>query len=249
MCQPTSLAAEYGARRSKSFDVEPGPVLANVVLADEINRAPAKVQSALLEVMAERQVTIGGVTMRAPDPFFVLATQNPIETEGVFPLPEAQRDRFLMRIPVETPSFTEEREIVARAALPRESAGPIVTSADVLELHRERADIWVPEPIVEYAIRVVQATRNPAAFDMEDLDGLIAVGASPRASIGLVHAAQALALIRNQALATAQDVYDVAYDVLNHRIVLSFDALADDVSVDEVLFELLTTVPAPTLVR
>jgi MoxR-like ATPase len=229
---------------TERFDVELGPVFANFVLADEINRAPAKVQSALLEVMAERQVSLAGVTHPVPRPFLVLATQNPIESEGVYPLPEAQRDRFLMRIPVDYPSAQEEHEIVDRARRPTVEPATLLSTDDVLRLQATAADIDVDPAVQDYAVRLVLATRHPAAHGVS-IEGLLAYGASPRASIGLVHAGRALALLRGRDHVLAQDVYDVAYDVLNHRLVLSFDAVADGVSVDDVLVALLTTVVAP----
>jgi MoxR-like ATPase len=227
------------------FDVELGPIFANFVLADEINRAPAKVQSALLEVMAERQVSIGGTTHRVPTPFLVLATQNPIESEGVYPLPEAQRDRFLMRVPVDYPSAAEEHEIVARASRVAETPDRVLSTDDVVDLQRRCAAVHVPSAVQDYAVRLVLATRSPAQHGLAELQGLLAYGASPRASIGLVHAGRALALLRGRAAVLAQDVYDIAYDVLNHRLVLSFDAVADGVTVDDVLVATLERVVAP----
>ncbi len=243
---PTDIVGTRIWRASREqFDVELGPVFANFVLADEINRAPAKVQSALLEVMQERQVTIGGQTHPAPSPFFVLATQNPIESEGVYPLPEAQRDRFLMRVPVDYPTAAEEREIVRRMEVDPPSAERILTIEDVAALQREADQVYVDPGVEEYAVRLVLATRDPHSFSLPNLEPLIAYGASPRASIGLVRAARGMALLRGRSYALPQDVYDVAYDVLNHRLILSYEALADAVSVDEVLVELLSTVPAP----
>ena len=233
---------------SERFDVELGPVFANFVLADEINRAPAKVQSALLEVMGERQVSIGGVTHRVPNPFLVLATQNPIESEGVYPLPEAQRDRFLMRVPVDYPTDAEEHDIVERAAQPAPPPATLLDAEDVVELQRIAAAVHVDPAVSDYAVRLVIASRRPADAGVPQVEGLLAYGASPRASLGLVAAARALALLRGRAYAVPQDVYEIAYDVLNHRLVLSFDALADGVTVDDVLVELLTEVPAPRLV-
>ena len=232
----------------EAFDTELGPVFANFVLADEINRAPAKVQSALLEVMAEHQVTIGGRTHRVPDPFLVLATQNPIESEGVYQLPEAQRDRFLMRVPVDYPAGPrQELEIVRRNA--EEAIAPVQVwdIAGVATAQAAARAVAVDPRVADYAVRLVLATRDPVAHGLTELDGLIAFGASPRASIGLVEGARALALLRGRGAATCQDVYDVAYDVLNHRLVLSFDAVADGVGVDEVLVHLLTRVVAPRI--
>jgi MoxR-like ATPase len=229
---------------TESFDVELGPVFVNFVLTDEINRAPAKVQSALLEVMAERQVSLGGISHPLPSPFLVLATQNPIESEGVYPLPEAQRDRFLMRIPVDYPTALQEHEIVERASRPPEVPQSILSTDDVKRLQQAAADVYVDPVVQDYAIRLVLATRHPAEHDVA-IEGLLAYGASPRASIGLIHAGRALALLRGRNHVLPQDVYDVAYDVLNHRLVLSFDAVADGVTVDDVLVEVLTTVVAP----
>jgi MoxR-like ATPase len=231
---------------TETFDVELGPVFANFVLTDEINRAPAKVQSALLEVMAERQVSLGGVTHPLPAPFLVLATQNPIESEGVYPLPEAQRDRFLMRIPVDYPTAEEEHEIVERASHVAANPNGVLSTADVASLQNAASSIYVDPTVQDYAIRLVLATRHPAEHGVA-IEGLLAYGASPRASIGLIHAGRALALMRGRDHLLPQDVYDVAYDVLNHRLVPSFDAIADGVTVDDVLVEVLTTVVAPRL--
>jgi len=234
----------YRASR-ETFDVEVGPVLANFVLADEINRAPAKVQSAMLEVMAERQVTIGDRTFPAPRPFLVMATQNPIESEGVYPLPEAQRDRFLMRIPVGYPTPDEEKEIVRRMGIGPDRAERILDTEDVLGMQEVARGVYVDPAVTDYAVRIVLATRDPAEAGLPALAGLIAYGASPRASLGLVAAGKAMALLRGRGYVLPQDVYDVAYDVLNHRLVLSYEALADGVTVDDVLVELLSTMPAP----
>ena len=242
---PSDIVGTRIYRQStESFDVELGPVFANFVLTDEINRAPAKVQSALLEVMAERQISLGGVTHPLPDPFLVLATQNPIESEGVYPLPEAQRDRFLMRIPVDYPTARQEHEIVARAGGGLPEPQPILSLDDVRALQRAAAGVFVHPEVQDYAVRLVLATREPDQHDV-DIDGLLAYGASPRASIGLIQAGRALALMRGRDHLLPQDVYDIAYDVMNHRLVLSFDAVADGVTVDDVLVEVLTTVPAP----
>jgi MoxR-like ATPase len=229
----------------ETFDIEPGPIFANIVLADEINRAPAKVQSALLEVMGERQVTIGGRTMPVPTPFLVVATQNPIESEGVYPLPEAQRDRFLMRIPVDYPTPAEEREIVRRMETDPPVASRLLTADDVAALQALTRQVLVDGAVADYAISLVLATREPAAHGVPEIDRLLEYGASPRASIGLVRAARAMALLRGRMYATAQDVYDVAYDVLNARLILSYAAIADGRTVGDVLHRLLTTVKAP----
>jgi MoxR-like ATPase len=243
---PSDIVGTRVYRASQeSFDVEPGPVLANFVLADEINRAPAKVQSAMLEVMAERQVSIADRTFPAPRPFLVMATQNPIESEGVYPLPEAQRDRFLMRIPVDYPTEREEHEIVARSGVAQPAPAPTVLDADdVVALQMAAATTRVDPAVQDYAVRLVLATRHPEEHGVE-IDGLLSYGASPRASIGLIRAGRSLAFLRGRDHVLPQDVYDIAYDVLNHRLVLSFDAVADGVTVDDLLVELLTTVVAP----
>jgi MoxR-like ATPase len=229
---------------TERFDVELGPVFANFVLADEINRAPAKVQSALLEVMAERQISIGGTTYPLPRPFLVLATQNPIESEGVYPLPEAQRDRFLMRIPVDYPTPDQEHDIVDRVSQQLATPASILSTDDVAGLQAAAASVYVDRAVQDYAVRLVLATRSPKEHGVA-IDGLLAYGASPRASIGLISAGRALAFLRGRDHLLPQDVYDVAYDVLNHRLVLSFDAVADGVTVDDVLVEVLTTVISP----
>ncbi|MET0159288.1 MAG: MoxR family ATPase, partial [Acidimicrobiales bacterium] len=229
---------------SESFDVELGPVFANFVLTDEVNRAPAKVQSALLEVMAERHVSIGGQTFPVPDPFLVLATQNPIESEGVYQLPEAQRDRFLMNVPIGYPSPSEEVEIVHRMGVDPPAAAQVLNPEQVLDLQAAADEVYVDPGVVDYAVNVVFATREPADHGMSDLTGMIAYGASPRASLGLVAAGRALALLRGRDYALPQDVFDVAPDVLRHRLVLSYEALADGVDVNDVLIRVLSTVPA-----
>lgn len=229
----------------EAFDVELGPVFANVVLADEINRAPAKVQSALLEVMAERHVSIGGVTYDVPAPFLVLATQNPIESEGVYPLPEAQRDRFLMKVLVDYPSAREEVEIVHRMSVDRPDAQGVLSSAQLLDLQSVADRVFVHEAVVDYAVRLVLATRAPAEHGLDDLVPLIAHGASPRATLGLVAAARALALMRGRDYVLPQEVYDVAGDILRHRVLLSYEALADGVGAEDVVNRVLRTVIAP----
>jgi MoxR-like ATPase len=229
----------------ETFDVEVGPVLANFVLADEINRAPAKVQSALLEVMAERHVSIGGQTFPMPDPFLVLATQNPIENEGVYPLPEAQRDRFLFKILVDYPSAEEEREIIYRMGVrppePHLALGP----AELTRLQGVASRVFVHHALVDYVVRLVLATRTPAEHGLSDVAGWVAYGASPRGSLGIVAAARALALVRGRDYVLPQDVVDVIPDVLRHRLVLSYDALADGVPVDHIVTRVLQAVPLP----
>jgi MoxR-like ATPase len=230
---------------SEAFDVELGPVFANVVLADEINRAPAKVQSALLEVMAERQVSIGGVTRPVPTPFIVLATQNPIESEGVYPLPEAQRDRFLMKVTIGHPNGREEAEIVRRMSVRRPVPRRVLEPDEVPALQSAVDEVFVHDAVLDYAVRLVLATRRPAEHGLGDLDGMIAHGASPRATLGLVAAGRALALLRGRSYLLPQDVYDVSRDVLRHRVLLSFDAIVDGVTPEHVVERIVTTVPAP----
>jgi len=229
----------------EAFDVELGPVFANVVLADEINRAPAKVQSALLEVMAEGHVSIGGVTYEVPKPFLVLATQNPIESEGVYPLPEAQRDRFLMKVLVDYPTAREEVEIVHRMSVDRPDPQGVLSSEQLVALQAVADGVFVHEAVVDYAVRLVLATRSPAEHGLGDLVPLIAHGASPRATLGLVAASRALALLRGRDYVLPQEVYDVASDILRHRVLLSYEALADGVDAEEVVNRILRTVIAP----
>ena len=230
---------------SEEFDVELGPVFANFVLADEINRAPAKVQSALLEVMAEYQVSIGGTTYPVPQPYLVLATQNPIESEGVYPLPEAQRDRFLMKVVMGYPSYREEIEIVQRMGVNPPQGSEVLSVEGLAELQQATDAVYVDPGVVDYAVSLVLSTRSPEEFGVEEVAPYVAYGASPRASLGLVAAARALALIRSRDYAVPQDVFDVAPDILRHRLVLSYEALAEGVSSDSVLARLLSVVPAP----
>ena len=232
---------------NEKFDVELGPVFVNFLLADEINRAPAKVQSALLEVMAENQVSIGGQTHNVPDPFLVMATQNPIEQEGVYPLPEAQRDRFLMKVRVGYPTDVEEREIVYRMGVRAPEPKPVFTPADLLGLQRRADQVFVHNALVDYTVRLVLATRAPAQHGMPDVAQLIQYGASPRASLGIVRATRALALLRGRDYALPQDLQDVAPDILRHRLVLSYDALADDVPADHIVARIMQSVPMPSV--
>src|SRR5690242_5686345 len=229
----------------EQFDIELGPVVANFVLTDEINRAPAKVQSALLEVMAERHLSIGGQTFPMPDPFLVLATQNPIENEGVYPLPEAQRDRFLFKIIVEYPDVEEEREIVYRMGAEPPVATQVIDPGELVRLQRVTAGVFVHHALVDYVVRLVVATRRPADHGLADVAGWVSYGASPRATLGVVAGARALALIRGRDYVLPQDVLDVAPDVLRHRLVLSYDAVADQVPMEHILQRVLQTVPLP----
>ena len=228
-----------------AFDTELGPVFANFVLTDEINRAPAKVQSALLEVMAERQVSIGGVTHPLPDPFLVLATQNPIESEGVYPLPEAQRDRFLMKVLVDYPSPDEEREIIYRMGSERPVASTVLGPDELRRLQKTASQVFVHHALVDYVVRLVVATRTPREHGMEDVATWVSYGASPRASLGLIAASRALALVRGRDYVLPQDVLDITADVLRHRLVLSYDALADGVPADHIVKRIVQTVPLP----
>ena len=231
----------------EAFDVELGPVFVNLVLADEINRAPAKVQSALLEVMAERQVSIGGTTYPLPAPFLVLATQNPIESEGVYPLPEAQRDRFLMKIEVGHPTMTEELEIVRRMAVSPPRAQQVLTLEELVGLQEAVDGVFVHHAVGEYAVRLVMATREPARWGLPGLAPLVAHGASPRGSLGLVRGAKALAVLRGRDYVLPVDVSDLAVDVLAHRLVLTYEALADEVGAASVIGQVLEQVDPPQL--
>ncbi|MGP3956968.1 AAA family ATPase [Nonomuraea sp. 3N208] len=232
---------------TESFDIELGPVMANLLLADEINRAPAKVQSALLEIMAERQVSIGGVTHEVPTPFLVLATQNPIESEGVYHLPEAQRDRFLMKIDVDYPSESEELAIVYRMSVDPPTPQQILDPARVVALQRRAEEVFVHHAVAEYAVRLVYATRDPDRYGVQDARRLLAFGASPRATLGLLAAGRALALLRGRDYVLPEDVRDLAHDVMAHRLVLSFDALADGVMPRQIVDRVLAAVPLPVI--
>ena len=228
-----------------AFDTELGPVFCNFLLADEINRAPAKVQSALLEVMQEQQVTIGGTTYSVPLPFIVMATQNPIESEGTYPLPEAQVDRFLMKILVDYPSTGEEAAVVGRSL--REPAGvqERLALTDLRRYAAAAATVLVDRETIGYAVALADATRHPAGYGLPDIAPMIEFGASPRGPIGLVQAARVLALLRGRGHVESDDVRDLAADVLRHRIVLSYDALAEGVTADQLLERVLTAVPEP----
>jgi MoxR-like ATPase len=230
---------------SESFDIELGPVFANFILADEINRAPAKVQSALLEVMAEGQVSVGGKTFPMPRPYIVLATQNPIENEGVYPLPEAQRDRFLMKILVDYPTAVEEREIIYRMGGEPPVAGQVLSAEELKRLQGMATRVFVDQSLIEYVVRLILVTRTPKEHGLEDVSRWVSYGASPRASLGLVTAARGLALLRGRGYVLPEDVVDLVPDILRHRLVLSYDALADGVPADHVVARVMQTVPAP----
>ncbi|MFI7607571.1 AAA family ATPase [Micromonospora sp. NPDC049366] len=231
----------------ETFDIELGPVMANLVLADEINRAPAKVQSALLEAMAERQVSIGGRTFPVPSPFLVLATQNPIESEGVYQLPEAQRDRFLMKVVVDYPSDADELAILYRMSTDRPTPHRVLDPDRLRQLQERAERVFVHHALAEYVVRLILATRDPGRFGLQDVEPLLAYGASPRATLGLVAAARAQALLRGREYVLPEDIRELAPDVLAHRLVLSFDAIADGVTAESVVRRLVEAVPPPRL--
>jgi MoxR-like ATPase len=245
---PSDLVGTRVYRPSQeTFDIETGPVFANVVLADEINRASPKVQSALLEVMAERQVSIGGISHPVPDPFLVLATQNPIESEGVYSLPEAQRDRFLMKVLVGYPSDREEAEIVRRVSVTPPTANALLDPQTWKRLQRRASEVFVHDAVVDYAVRLVSATRRPDDHGLGDVTPFVAFGVSPRATLGLVAASRALALMRNRRYVLPRDVFDVASDVLRHRLVLTYEAMASEVTAEQIVARVTSTVWAPQI--
>jgi MoxR-like ATPase len=230
------------------FATQLGPVFANLLLADEINRAPAKVQSALLEVMQEHQVTIGRETFQVPEPFLVLATQNPIESEGTFPLPEAQVDRFMMKVIVGYPSHAEEHAIVDRVLRPAEPIRATLSPEALVRMQQQVRERYADPAIIEYAVRLVTATRKPGTAGLSDLKRYVSYGASPRASIALVAGGQALAFLRGRDYVLPDDLTSIAPDVLRHRLVLSYEALADDVTADAIITRLLDAVDEPEVV-
>jgi MoxR-like ATPase len=227
------------------FQVSFGPVFTNLLLADEINRAPAKVQSALLEVMQEQQVTIGRETHQVPRPFLVMATQNPIESEGTYPLPEAQVDRFMMKVVVDYPSPTEEFVIVERAIAPDPVSQAILTPEKLIAMQAEAERVYVDPALIEYSVRLANATRNPAEVGLGELSRYVSFGASPRASINLILGARALAFVRGRDYVLPHDVTELVLDVFRHRLVLSYEALSDDVTADAVLTRVLDRLPVP----
>ena len=232
-------------QKTGEFNTSLGPVFTNLLLADEINRAPAKVQSALLEVMQERQVTIGRETFPVPDPFLVMATQNPIESEGTYPLPEAQVDRFMLKVLVEYPNTTEEFVIVERMTGALQAVQRVLDTDQLRDLQQQVQQVYVDPALIEYSVNVVTATRQPGVSGLEDLRRYIMFGASPRASINLVVAGRALAFVRGRTYVLPQDVYDVTLDVIRHRLVLSYEALSDNIDSDYILGKILNTVPLP----
>ncbi len=232
-------------QKTGEFATSLGPVFTNLLLADEINRAPAKVQSALLEVMQERQVTIGGETHQVPEPFLVMATQNPIETEGTYPLPEAQVDRFMMKVLVDYPNPRDEFVIVERMTGTLTRVQNVITTHQLIDLRRQVEQVYVDPALIEYAVSLATATREPAKHGLGDLKKYILYGASPRASINLVITARALAFIRGRDYVLSQDLLDLALDVMRHRLVLSYEAMSDNVTSDTLIQKIISRVPMP----
>ncbi|MBC5765279.1 AAA family ATPase [Ramlibacter albus] len=232
-------------QKTGEFSTSLGPVFANLLLADEINRAPAKVQSALLEVMQERQVTIAGETHKVPSPFLVMATQNPIETEGTYPLPEAQVDRFMMKVLVDYPTDDEEFVIVQRVTGPRVDVTPVATTDQLAVLQAECREVYVDPSLVQYAVKLVSATRYPDKHGLKDLAKYITFGASPRATINLTEGARALAMLRGRTYALPEDMVDLVPDVLRHRVVLSYEALSEGLTSDALIGKIMAKIPAP----
>lgn len=230
-----------------SFSAKKGPVFTNIILADEINRAPAKVQSALLEVMQEKQVTIGGSTYSLESPFLVLATQNPIEQEGTYPLPEAQVDRFMMKIKIDYPKKAEERAILDRFTSFNQpvKVSPVLQKSDILEMGKLITDIYLDDKIKDYIIDLVDATRNPSHYKLDHLESLIEVGASPRATITMAIAAKAYAFLQGKGFVTPQDIKVIAPDVLRHRVITSYEAEAEEKTADDMIQTLLSEIPVP----
>ena len=232
-------------QKSGEFGTSLGPVFANLLLADEINRAPAKVQSALLEVMQERQVTIAGETHKVPDPFVVMATQNPIETEGTYPLPEAQVDRFMMKVLVDYPTEEEEFVIAERVTGPAVDVNAVADTFQLAALQRECRSVYCDPSLMQYAVKLVSATRRPAKYELPELARYLTYGCSPRATIGLIEGAKALAMLRGRKYVLREDMVDLVPDVFRHRLVLSYEALAEDMTPDAVVQRLLKKIPAP----
>ena len=232
-------------QKTGDFSTALGPVFTHLLLADEINRAPAKVQSALLEVMQERQVTIAGQTHFVPEPFLVMATQNPIETEGTYPLPEAQVDRFMMKVLVDYPTDEEEFVIAQRVTGPRIDVNPVASMEQLAALQRQCRQVYVDPSLVQYAVKLVSATRTPGEIGLKDLVPMLTFGASPRATIGLIEGAKALAMMRGRTYALPEDMSDLVPDVLRHRLVLSYEALSEGLSADQIVLRIMAKVPPP----
>ena len=234
------------SQKQEDFSVKKGPIFSNFILADEINRAPAKVQSALLEAMQEHQVTIGDETFKLPNPFLVMATQNPIAQEGTYPLPEAQVDRFMLKVLLSYPNKEDEAQIIRQQIRPEsQQIHPVVSIADILELRRLAAEVYIDEKIERYIVDIVFATRQPADYGLENFKSFISFGASPRASINLALAARSYALMKGRGYVIPEDVRAVCYDVLRHRIGLSYEAEAQDLTSDELIKEILNRVEVP----
>jgi MoxR-like ATPase len=234
-------------QKTGEFNTSLGPVFTNLLLADEINRAPAKVQSALLEVMQEHQVTIGRESYKVPDPFLVMATQNPIETEGTYPLPEAQVDRFMLKVLIGYPDPTEEFVIVERMTGTLQAVQKVLTTDQLIEMQKKTDKVFVDPALIEYAVSLVTATRQPKDCGMNDLARYIMFGASPRASINLILTARALALVRGRDYVLPQDVLDMALDVMRHRLVLTYEALSDNITSDTLLNRIIDCIPVPVV--
>jgi MoxR-like ATPase len=232
-------------QRSGEFSTSLGPVFTNLLLADEINRAPAKVQSALLEVMQERQVTIAGETHRVAEPFLVMATQNPIETEGTYPLPEAQVDRFMMKVVVGYPSEEEEFVIAERVTGAAVEVASVMSTTDLAGLQAQCRKVYVDPSLIQYAVKLVAATRDPAKYGLKELDRQISFGASPRATINLIEGSRALAMLRGRDYVLPQDIIDLVPDVFRHRLVLSYEALSRATSADDIILKILGAIRAP----
>lgn len=234
-------------QKEGDFFVKKGPIFANIILADEINRSPAKVQSALLEAMQEKQVTIGETTFALEEPFLVLATQNPVEQEGTYPLPEAQVDRFMLKLKIDYPNESEELEIMRRMARtgPRKELDTIISPAKILEARAVVNDIYMDEKVEQYIVDLVFATRKPKNYNLDDLEDLISFGASPRASINLNLAARAQAFMEHKAYVTPEDVRTIAMDVLRHRIIPTFEAEAEDITPEDIVTKIMSTVQVP----
>jgi MoxR-like ATPase len=232
-------------QKTGDFGTSLGPVFTNLLLADEINRAPAKVQSALLEVMQERQVTIAGETHKVPEPFLVMATQNPIETEGTYPLPEAQVDRFMMKVLVDYPTDEEEFVIVQRVTGPRVSANPVASTAQLAKLQETCRRVYVDPSLIQYAVKLVSATRTPEKHGLKDLGRFITYGASPRATINLTEASRALAMLRGRTYVLPEDMSDLVPDVFRHRVVLSYEALSEGLTADAIIGKIMARIVAP----
>ncbi len=239
------VGTRISTQKTADFSTSLGPVFTNLLLADEINRAPAKVQSALLEVMQERQVTIAGETYRVPEPFLVMATQNPIETEGTYPLPEAQVDRFMMKVLVDYPTDEEEAVIVERVIGPRIEVTPVASTEELAALQAQCRQVYVDPALVQYAVRLVSATRRPADHGLPELQRYITYGASPRATIALTESARALALMRGRGYVLPEDMTDLAADVLRHRLVLSYEGLSEGLSTDGFIQKIMARMAPP----